>query len=388
MSQQQQNDDDDLVITEDNDGGGDNGAEDQGRNAKSKPTSPTFKKKGKSLKSGSTTWQSSIRRNVLGPLLPPPALRAVDRLDARLEPLTGGRPHGTITAATTLLAAWFVLWLLRALFSRKGGKAVAGDDDDAVLSRQQQQQMMDSHYDATALLIGPVGSGKTKLFYRLCHNDSDVRTVMSIRANVGTTAASSGDEDDVPSNSVIRYMDWPGHADLSDPILRPLLEDKKGLAATKTTRIVVVLDATQPVAPAADTFHQLFGALHAQFGGGRKGSAGSPQVPSIFVACHKSDVKGAKNCKRVKIQLRTELERLLRSTTATSASSAQDAGDSVNNGSGTSTARKPWWPPGEPLELDELDFCRLYFGSTSCISKGTEALKELRTFCRTGKLPE
>jgi signal recognition particle receptor subunit beta len=296
-------------------------------------------------------WQTQVRET-LTPHLPPPVTRLIAKqLDPRLEPYVG--PEATVTLVATLAAAWTILVLLRFLVNRlvgRKGRAIADEDDDHVLSTST-SPAGEEHADAQVVLCGPINAGKTRLFYELCYQSGNMPTLMSLKANVGLWTSADGD-----GTTAVRYTDWPGHASLQDPAFRSLL-----LLRSEPPRIVLVLDATQPVSAAADALYELlrYAALTRQ-----KTTAAT----TIFVACHKSDLPKAKNHKRIKIQMRTELERLLK---LRKDAEERDAA--------------AWWPAtGEPLELDRLSCCTLHFSSTTCVGKDCTELLE---FCRTGRLP-
>jgi signal recognition particle receptor subunit beta len=275
------------------------------------------------IKPASSTWQRSVLQKVL-PILPPPVVRGVERIDRDLHPYVG--PDATVTVTATLLTAYFVLLVTsRLLFGRSRGKAIQDNEDDRMM-----QTMNTNDFDATVLLVGPIFSGKTRMFYELCRHKNNIPTLMSLKANVGIC------------EKKIRYMDWPGYAPLDDPTVRSVLASNK-------VRIVLVVDATQPVAAAAEILYELLELAKAK----------KLRTQTIFVACHKQDIAKAKNDRRIKIQLRTELERLL----------------TVRAAADEST----WWPAGEPLELDELKFVKLTFCGTACDGKGSP---ELREFCQ------
>lgn len=284
-------------------------------------------------------WQTRVRATI-SPYLPPPVLHAILKIDPKLEPYVG--PEASVTLVSTLLVAYITLKILRFLSSRLGGsgRAIADDEDEDhdVLSKSALTKSA-AEYDATVLLCGPMHAGKTRLFYQLCFGQNDVATVTSIKANVGVAT-----ENDV----AIRYMDWPGHASLEDEALANVWTDNKNLY------VVMVLDATQPVAAAADTLLQLV-AL-----------ADSRQKPlPVFVACHKNDLRSAKKWQRIKIQLRTELERLVATTTLDTAL--------------VKTLKK------DNLQLEDLPNVELHFASTTCC--GGRVNDELVQYCQTGKLP-
>ena len=200
-------------------------------------------------------WQTNVRERIT-PWLPPPLTQGIQRLDPLLEPYVGS--EATVTVISSLLVSWIVLWLmLRTLsvLNRTTGRAVDDDEGDVLATTRDEAET----FDATVLLVGPRHSGKTRLFYQLCYAERDVPTLMSLKANVGvstTIADADDDKDATAAVTAIRYMDWPGHASVSDPALAPVLLLAKG-STTTTTRIVLVLDATQPVTGAADTLYQL-----------------------------------------------------------------------------------------------------------------------------------
>jgi signal recognition particle receptor subunit beta len=303
--------------------------------------------------------QTRVRQTVT-PYLPPPVIRGIQEIDAKLLDTVG--PEASVTILSTMLLSWLTFIILRFLSSRvgrgKGGRAIADEDEDHVLSGSSLRKVVD--YDATVLLCGPTKAGKTRLYYQLCYRAKNMPTVMSIKANVGlskppvATATTDDTKESAPQKKepVIRYMDWPGHASLDDPAIKEVLKSQP--------RIVLVLDSTQSAASAADTLDQLL-LLYAGSGNKKKSTKTIP----IFVACNKKDIPKAKNWRRCKIQIRTELERLL----------------SVRQGSDDPS----WWPSGEALDLEKLPGgVRLHFASTTCEGAGSP---ELEHFCRTGELP-
>lgn len=312
-------------------------------------------------------FQTRVRQT-LTPYLPPPVIRGIKEIDAKLKVTVG--PEASITLLSTVLIGWLTIIIVRFLVSRVGGKgrAIADEDEDAVLSGSSLKKGLD--YDATVLLCGPTRAGKTRLHYQLCYGEKNMPTVMSIKGNVGlsrptksSTAASDTNESTATATKepVIRYMDWPGHASLDDPALTQVLQSQP--------RIVLMLDATQPVALAADTLDQLL----STYAVSSKKKSTTKSIP-IFVACNKKDFPKAKNWRRCKIQIRTELERLLSVRQGNSKTETE-----------TVEANATWWPEVEALDLERLPGgVHLYFASTTLEGKGSP---ELEHFCRTGELP-
>ena len=274
-------------------------------------------------------------RQAVTPLLPPPLVRAMDQADPLLQPYVG--EEESMTVLLSVILALLVWRLVVSLSSSLTGKAVVDDDEDeeVVLSKTLQRRS----FTDTVLLCGPSGGGKTRWFYRLCHDESQVRTVVSLRANVGFRDG-------------VRFMDYPGHEASLNAQVKEVLRDGK-------TRIVLVIDASKPLAGGADVLFQLLQETMASSSSGR-----NKEKLSIVVACNKSDLSNAKNWRRIKIQLRTELERLLKLSTL-------DANDL-------------WWPPSKPLVLDEAANISLI--STSQVD-GT-GCDEIHSYCFKGTVPD
>ena len=273
--------------------------------------------------------QTKIREKVV-PYLPPPVVKGWRQIDPILEPYLG--PEPTVTLVGSILLGVLVWQVLKIINSLSSGRAIVDDDDDHVISSSHKKQ----DYANTILLCGPSNAGKTRLFYHLCFGQTNVRTVTSLRANVEVSEAK------------VRFMDYPGHASLLSPQFLDILNSAPG--------IVLVLDTTQPVASVADVLYQLLAYAHEK-----------QKVFDIFVACHKADAPNAKNWRRIKIQLRTELERLLK----------------VRSMEQDSTAEF-WWTPGKPLDLDNVPQATLQFCSTSCESG--VGMQELMEFINEGEM--
>jgi signal recognition particle receptor subunit beta len=282
--------------------------------------------------------RTQIRQSIT-PYLPPPVIQGMQQADLFLEPYMG--PEPSISIVTTLLLGFVLLQLVKILSRLSGGaRAIVEEDEE----EQERKQVSTKDYKETLLLCGPSNAGKTRLFYELCHNRSNVSTLTSMKMNVDV------------SDDGIRYMDYPGHRSALGILLESLLKE-----SSNNIHVVLVLDSSQPVQSAADVLFQLLHVAHS-----------FPRRISVFVACHKSDLPNAKNHKRIRIQLRTELERMLKLASTSSSDNHDDL----------------WWPPGKPLDMEHigtLHLAHLEFNSTSCESE--QGMDELRAFCK-GKVPE
>ena len=287
-------------------------------------------------------FQTTIRHKMT-PYLPPPVVMAMRRVDPQLEPYIGPEPSITIMGSLFLaLLLWQVVVRCGGSVTALGrgrGKAIQGhddDDDEDLLLRKDTR-----YFDATILLCGPCWAGKTSIFYRLTQPitlQRSIRTVKSVKSNIGYIEGKS-------DNKTLRLLDVPGHWGPTK-VFQTVRFDKE-----RVERIVVVVDSTQPVAGAADYLYPLLL---------RKQQPAFPDIP-ILVACHKSKAPKAKNFRRIKLQLRTELERL----------------DKLTAKNKDSTMQPIDW--SKALQSDTIGFC-----SSSC---DPLQLTELKEFCLNGRMP-
>ena len=128
-------------------------------------------------------------------------------------------------------------------------------------------------------------------------------TVTSIAANAGYICpwedVSTGENNGNRGNMTIRIIDYPGHASLLSQLTTLLLP-------VATSRVIFALDATQPVTEGAALMYRYI-LTHKQI---RQSWSKAGKTLVILVVCTKSDAIGAKNHKRMKIQLRNELDKL------------------------------------------------------------------------------
>lgn len=310
------------------------------------PTSTPPKKDGRTL-----------LRQGISPYLPPPVVTAMSDLDPLLEPYVG--PEASITIASTLFFSFLVLQFLKVLGGvSRSGKAIADDDDDAGLAALNKTAAED--FGDTVILCGPMGAGKTRIFYHLAHQDPNLPTVMSLRANAALL------EIETSGGKAIRLLDYPGHSGLQDELFVQLIQ-------AEPVRIVLLVDATQSMTAAADFLYDLI--QHAKDLGMGKNSK-----LNIFVACHKGDLSSSKNPRRIKISLRTELEKLIkvRSTVAETAAADDD-------GASSPLPSAAWWKEEQSsLDFDELHYVRLRFESTTC--SVADGIDKLADYVKTGTM--
>lgn len=232
----------------------------------------------KTQQSTQPTMLTTMKQQIT-PYLPPPVVAAMAQIDSPLEPFLGPEPSMTIMGTLTL--AFIVFKLLGLLGGSSRGSAIQDDQDDVAVEKAKTKRS----YDSTVLFCGPSLAGKTSLFYKLLYPNRSfpLGTVQSLSSNVGYQQ--QGD-------LTWRYLDIPGHWG-ADKLVSAVLQQEE------IQRIVLVLDSTQPVSKAADYLYALV-----QF---QKQNGSSF---SVMIACHKAKAPKAKNFRRIKLNLRNELERL------------------------------------------------------------------------------
>ena len=257
-------------------------------------------------------FQTSLRERIT-PYLPPPVVKAIQELDPQLEPFVG--PEGCVNIFGGLLIAWFMYRLLRttvvgsstsSLMGIGGNNAIQEDDRDRDILPADKTCRP---FDGTVLLCGPPLAGKTSLFYRLINQQQDSdgknwKTVRSIKSNTGFLETVTREKNDdlavatVATTTALRILDTPSHWGPQKLLQVVPLQDIE--------RLVVVMDSTKPVAPAADYLYAIIKSKMTE----KNIKQNRTSRNSLMIACHKSDHPKAKNVRRIKLQLRSELIRL------------------------------------------------------------------------------
>jgi signal recognition particle receptor subunit beta len=252
-------------------------------------------------------FQTTIRESIT-PYLPPPVIKAIREIDPRLEPFFG--PDASVSILGSVLMAWCLFQILtKTIFSSGSSSLGGGNKNTAIQEDDRDKDILPSDadtsrpFDETILLCGPSLAGKTSLFYRLLQQHdgkertTSVGTVRSIKSNTGFLECSP--TADNAAGTTLRILDTPGHWGPQKLLRAAPLQDVQ--------RLVVVIDSTQPVASAADYLHAIL----------------KTSSLNVLIACHKSDHPKAKNARRIKLQLRSELIRLSKLS--------QDSGDATDD---------------------------------------------------------
>ena len=284
--------------------------------------------------------QTTLRESI-APYLPPPVLKAIKEIDPQLEPYVG--PEGCITIVGSLLLSYAVYQLVRSIFGSSSSSSSSssslgdGGKNKAIQEDYRDQDILpvsnekSRPFDGTIVLCGTSLTGKTSLFYRLIQQEQEQqqkwKTVRSIKSNTGFLEH---------NRKVLRVLDTPGHWGPEKLIRAVPLQD--------IDRLLVVVDSTQPVAPAADYLYAIL----------KQQKSKSKNKASVLISCHKSDHPKAKNARRIKLQLRSELIRL----------SKLDNIDDENDN---------YWEEN----LNAIPLC----------SSNVDNFNSVREFCETGAIP-
>jgi len=303
--------------------------------------------------------------------LPPPVIKAIQELDPRLEPHVG--PEGSVNIFGSLLLAWLLYQLVRTVLGGGGGGGGSGsgikNKNTAIQEDDRDKDILPSNadtsrpFDGTVLLCGPSLAGKTSLFYRLLQqrgddddisisNSSSMGTVRSIKSNTGFLETTQT-KNTTTTTTTLRILDTPGHWGPQKLLRAVPLQDVK--------RLVVVVDSTQPVAPAADYLYAILKSRN------NNNNHNNNNNDNVLITCHKSDHAKAKNARRIKLQLRSELIRLSKLDV--------DVGDTNNNNNNNNNN-----------DENDLDWEEILNAVPLCSSTVAD-FKAVREFCETGTTP-
>lgn len=299
-------------------------------------------------------------REFIAPYLPPPVLSLIQTIDTHPQ-ITKYVEHEPFMTILSALVAIYIFKIVIKFISFRG-KAVEGLDNDepekSVLSNLKDEQFEDS-----VILFGPCATGKSLLFHQLTKTpdgkDAQIQTVMSLKANVK-----------VVDN--LRIVDYPGHVTLSSKLASLLLPQNT------TTRAILVVDSTKSLSDAAIILYKSVLTNSSLINAWRKAG----KELNILVVCNKHDARGAKNWRRVKIQLRSELDKLKKI-----ASSLEKGEEHKLEGDDDVTER--FELSGKGIDLDDLsknglDMLKLNFASLS--AKNGDGMDEFKAFVENGEV--
>jgi signal recognition particle receptor subunit beta len=357
-----------------------------------------------------STSKLTKARHVISPYLPPPILHTMQEIDsnANLKSMMGGTDEPSMTIIATILTILVIAKSIQFLSFMFSGKAVEGleVDDDApeghVLSELGDKGAKsgkggassnpNSNYDDSVILFGPSYAGKTCLFHTMISQSQQQSkasmkmpsTVMSLKADVSMLQ-----DKDNSNSKCIRLVDYPGHITLSSHLSSLLYPNSKG---NGNVRGLLVVDSTKSISDAAMLLYNNVLTNAKLLNQWEKKN--NETFLHIMVVCNKSDASGAKNWRRVKIQLRSEMEKLKKISAKVSgagsgvkmgghSSNANNTNDTeASNNDGEEERRQL---TGKSIDLDDLtknglSNIKMSFLSFSCLNgDGMEALSAFVT---------
>lgn len=330
-------------------------------------------------------------RTLISPYLPPPVVDGMTYIDSNpsMESL-GDEPSMLILSA--ILTIFLIGKVFKLLSFLSSGKAIEGLDNDGespegnVLDNLGGQNKKNGakneqgiEYDDSVILFGPSYVGKSTLFHTLLtHNNDDdnneskerklPHTVMSLKANVSYL---KGDGYDQTKN--VRIVDYPGHITLSSHLPSLLHPPPKG---DKKVRALLVVDSTKVVSEAASLLYNTVLTNNTLLTQWERQNA----ILHVLVVCNKTDATNSKNWRRIKIQLRSELEKLKKIS----------SGVSSSNGTGLEGDGKNKRPlSGKSIDMDDLTKngltnIKVSFSSFSCVTG--EGIDAINAFVTQGQI--
>lgn len=301
-------------------------------------------------------------RHAISPYLPPPILNLIKNIDSNPHVRTYVEHEPSMCIMVALVAVYFLSKIARFLTVKK--KAVEGLDADDP-EGQVLSNIQGGVYTDSVILFGVCGGGKTVLFHKLTHESQlqEIQTVTSLKANVKVT------------DEGIRIIDYPGHITLSTK-LPSLLMPSNNSSSSRDTRALLIVDSTKPLTDTASYLYQNLltnsQLIHAW--------RNTNRTMNVLVVCNKNDAPGAKNWRRIKIQLRTEIDKLIK------ISSSMSNGGYLND---ENRADKHFELIGKSIDLDDLNKngisnIKLSFVEASCVNGNR--IREVKEFVNKGEI--
>ena len=313
-------------------------------------------------------------RRAISPYLPPPLLNLMRTIDS--HQFTNTYLPDESEPSTFILIVIFGIYLLIQFFNLisyfVGGNSktlIEGIEDDEPESNVLHDiSEEDTKYRDTVIIFGPSSSGKSLLFHKITSaNPKNIKTVMSLKANIHIMENGETSEG-------LRIIDYPGHVTLSSKLPSLLVAEK---SEKGSTRAVLLVDSTKPLTEAGSLLYSVL--TNAAVVNSWRNSS---QTLTILVACNKQDSVGSKNWRRIKIQLKNELEKLKK----IASSLKQNDVDSEMNDTNSDDSIELF---GKNIDLQDLSkngIDNIQLGFMSLSTREEDGLQELQTFIREGKM--
>lgn len=295
-----------------------------------------------------------------------------------------------MTLAASLLLA-YLLWkfLKMAAFAVSGRRSTVHLEENVLSALGEGNGTLPPvRYDETVVLYGPMNSGKTSMLHRLLliHEDDDNNTsssscvaelpmtVSSMTANV-IYLPRNPSSDGTRKEEVVRIIDYPGHHRDTTPFATVL--------QSRVSRMVFAIDSTSSVGPAASILYTLMN--HSALLNNKTNHWDNDNNRlNVLIACTKKDVRGSKNYKRIKLQLRNEMERLR------NVDVVMDETNSMNNGRENGSSKEGIKSRQHHIDLDNLENVpmQLHFVEVALGTSEGGGMDAVRDFVLNGVLPD
>lgn len=313
-------------------------------------------------------------REALTPYMPPPILALIKKIDENPLVLRYVTHEPSMLILISLVFFYMSSLIIKTFISRQNvlQDLDADEPEGRVLSNVQNEGFKDS-----VILMGTCGVGKSVLFQKLVATENVdgsqpkvIPTVTSLKANIRVT------------RDGIRIIDYPGHATLSTKLPSLLLPPSN--RSLGDVRVVLVVDSTKSL---TETAYYLYHNLLANVMLVNAWKSANREL-QILVVCNKNDELGAKNWRRMKIQLRTELEKLKNISSSLSKGGLSSTSENLLSDESDTTGEH-FEMSGKSIDLDDLrnngiNNMKLHFISAS--NKNGDGISLIRTFVQSGEV--
>jgi len=294
-----------------------------------------------------------------------------------------------MTLVTSLLLAYLLWKMMKIAAILLGGRRSTIHLEDGSGSGATNNDN-NIRYDETVVLFGPMNSGKTTMMHQLLllHNNvgntvSTSECVTELLPMTVTSIAPNTIYLPDKSDGIVRIIDYPGHNhinNMNNQFTSSLLQ------SNQVSRMVFTVDSTSSITQAANMLYTLLN--HSLLRNNHNHNTTKPLNDDnndtrlqVLIACTKQDQRGSKNYKRIKLQLRNEMERLRNvDDIMGSEKNGIPSNDGGRNGGGMNK---------KGIDLDHLEGVKLHFVEVALLGRKLSegGMNAVREFVLNGAIP-